>query len=121
MAYVNKETKEKVVAAVKAVLPKDWKATFAVRNHMSIVCTIRKAPVDLKAAFDCDDDNYAVNEYHVDSHCKDNEVAKIVKDIIKAMNCDNYDNSDPMTDYFDVGYYIDLQFGSWDKPFINSK
>ena len=120
MAYVNKETKEKVVAAVKAVLPKDWKATFAVKDYMVMVCTIRKAPVDLKAVFDCDDEYYGVNEYHFRTHCKDKDVADILAKIVAALNCDNHDNSDPMTDYFDVGYYIDLRFGEWNKPFTNT-
>ena len=121
MAYVTKETKAKVVEAVKAVLPKDWKATFAVRDSMKIVCTIRKAPVDLKAVFDCDKEYYTVNEFHYRSACKDPKVADILEKIVNALNCDNHNNSDVMTDYFDVGYYIDLQFGSWDKPFTNTK
>jgi hypothetical protein len=37
---------------------------------------------------------------------------------VRALNCDNYDNSDSMTDYFDVGHYVDLNIGKWDKPFV---
>lgn len=29
----------------------------------------------------------------------------------------NYDNSEPMTDYFDVNYYFHLEIGKWDKSF----
>ena len=29
----------------------------------------------------------------------------------------NHDNSDIMTDYFDVGWYIDVNIGKWDKPY----
>jgi hypothetical protein len=32
----------------------------------------------------------------------------------------NWDNSDPMTDYFDVNFYVHLNIGEWDKPFVNS-
>lgn len=32
-------------------------------------------------------------------------------------NKDNWNNSDAMTDYFDVNYYFDLHIGKWDKPF----
>jgi hypothetical protein len=28
----------------------------------------------------------------------------------------NHDRSDSQTDYFDVGWYIEIQFGQWDKP-----
>lgn len=121
MAYANKETKAKVVEAVKAVLPKDWKATFAVLDSMKIVCTIRKAPLDLVEVFGTERDYYTVNEYHFRSSCKDSDVADILEKIINALNCDNHNNSDSMIDYYDVGYYIDLQFGSWDKPFTNTK
>lgn len=33
MAYVSKEMKAELVAAVKKVLPADWKATFKVENY----------------------------------------------------------------------------------------
>jgi hypothetical protein len=36
------------------------------------------------------------------------------------MNTGNWNRSDIMTDYFDVGHYIDLTFGTWDKPFQNT-
>ena len=29
----------------------------------------------------------------------------------------NWDNSDLMTDYFDVNYYSHISIGKWDKPF----
>jgi hypothetical protein len=28
-----------------------------------------------------------------------------------------YDNSDIMTDYFDVAYYNNINIGKWDKPY----
>jgi phenolic acid decarboxylase len=44
MAYVNQEKKAKIL---KKVMPKGWKYSLAVRNHSTIVCTIKSAPVDL--------------------------------------------------------------------------
>lgn len=120
MAYVSKQDKIKIVNAVKAVLPKGWKATFAIRHYSTIVCTIRSAPVDLKKVFDTDENHYDVNHYHYEKHTKDPEIVKILDKIVNALNTDNYDNSDIMTDYFDVGHYIDLRFGEWDKPFVNT-
>ena len=29
----------------------------------------------------------------------------------------NHNNSDISTDYFDVGWYIDINIGKWDKPY----
>jgi len=34
------------------------------------------------------------------------------------MNEGNHDNSDIMTDYFDVGWYISVRLGKWDKPYV---
>jgi len=30
---------------------------------------------------------------------------------------DFYDNTDIMTDYFDVSHYIDIDVGRWNKPY----
>lgn len=123
MAYVSKEMKTKLVAEIKKVMPKDWKASYAIKNYSTLVVTISKAPIILTETFDDvrKDNQYSVNEYHFQSHCKDKEVLKTLENIINAMNGQNYDNSDRMTDYFDVGYYIELQFGSWKKDFESTK
>lgn len=41
---------------------------------------------------------------------------EVIDNIVKAINSENYDNSDGMSDYYDVGYYVHLNFGKWDKP-----
>ena len=43
----------------------------------------------------------------------------MLKKVSKIVGNYNYDNSDPMTDYFDVNFYFDLRLGKWDKPFID--
>lgn len=35
----------------------------------------------------------------------------------KVASIDNWNNSDPQTDYFDVNYWLHLEIGQWDKPF----
>lgn len=127
MAYVNKEKKAKIVSAVKAVLPKGWKVTFAVRHYSTIVCTIRSAGVNLAHEFpdqvsDGKLDNLDVRNYHIRDVAKRNQNLSItLQNIMDALNTDNHDNSDAMTDYFDVGHYVDLRFGEWDKPFKDSR
>jgi len=32
----------------------------------------------------------------------------------------NWDNSEPQTDYFDVHFYVHLNIGQWDKPFVRT-
>lgn len=132
MAYVNKEKKAKIVAAVKAVLPKGWKATFAVRNSSGIVMTIKSTPFTLENLFGkeaCDEmseyhfvdgvlGHVDVNYRYLDRHIKNKEALEVLQKVVKALDTDNYNNSDIMTDYFDIGHYIELQFGSYDKAYV---
>lgn len=43
-----------------------------------------------------------------------NEVLLNVENFLDSLN---YDHSDPMRDYFDVGFYAHIDIGKWDKPF----
>lgn len=122
MAYLTKEMKNELVAEIKKVMPKSWKATYALQNYSTLVVTIRKAPLDLQETFDrASETEYRVNEYNINELCNDKEVAEVLTKIVKAMNGQNYNNSDVMTDYFDVGYYTELRFGDWKKGFENTK
>jgi hypothetical protein len=116
MAYMFPERKAILAAELKKVMPKDWKYSLSVRHHSGIVCTIQSAPVDLVAENGGRDD---VNVYWYKEHIK-GESLEVIEKIVAALNVGNHDNSDPMTDYFDVGWYVYLQFGKWDKPFVCS-
>lgn len=119
MAYVSQELKKELVASVKKVLPKNWKVTFGVRHHSTFVIKIHSAPIDLLENFD----DYSKNKrygqpniYHL-GHTYSGDLLKIFEKIKTAANIKNYDNSDIQTDYFDVGYYVDIRIGEFDKPF----
>lgn len=133
MAYMNQERKAKLAANVKAVMPKGWKYTVAVRNHSTIVLTIQSAPVDLigemirvgnagRAA-----NGFAewtarphadVNVYHLDGQF--DESLATFEQIKAALNDGNHNRSDLQSDYHDVGWYVDINVGRWDKPFVNT-
>ena len=61
-----------------------------------------------------------VNEYwYHESFAYDNpKITDFLSELIPSMNDGNHDNSDIMTDYFDVGWYINVRVGKWDKPYI---
>lgn len=124
MAYVSQELKAKIAAALKPVVPQGWKYTLKVRNHSTIVMTIHAAPFDLIRAFKKSDyfdpetaTDVSVNPHHYRSHLEDEAVADVFERIFAALNTDNHDRSDVLTDYFDVGHYVELRIGRWDKPF----
>ena len=41
----------------------------------------------------------------------------VMKRAAEIGNAENWDNSDIMTDYFDVNYYLDVQIGKWNKNY----
>lgn len=122
MAYMNQEKKVKIQQALKNAIPANWKWSLAVKHHSTIVLTISAAPINLiseqlPSPYLKPDETYLqLNEYHLE-HAYEGELLETFKRIKKAMNTDNYDRSDVMTDYFDVGHYVSIQIGKWNKPF----
>lgn len=117
MAYVSQEMKQKLSPAIKAILKKyGLKGSLAVDNHSSLVLNIRSGRVDFQRDA-VGEFHYQINHYWTDEHFSG--VAKqFFAEVIPAMNDGNHDNSDSMTDYFDVGWYIDINVGRWDKPYV---
>jgi hypothetical protein len=119
MAYMDQKRKAEIAAALKKVVPKDWKYSLAVRHHSTIVMTIRTAPVEriaLNLRKEKNPDYIKINEYYPEKEF-DGRILPIFQNIKDAMMKGNHNNSDIMTDYFDVGWYIDIQVGEWNKPF----
>lgn len=133
MAYVDQTKKAKIAATLKTIMPKGWKYSLAVENHSTIRLTIAQAPVNLLAemarvhntkhhlvAQHCEakqTDHSGVNHYYLDD-AFDGDLLVLFKKIVAALNTDNFDKSDIMTDYFHVGHYVDIQIGRWNKPFV---
>jgi len=65
---------------------------------------------------------HEINHYYINSDWELTDNGKeIIKKINEIANKYNWDNSDTMTDYFDVNYYFHLCLGDWDKPFEDGK
>ena len=121
MAYMDQERKAKLAAGVKAVMPKGWKYSLAVRNHSTIVCTISEAPVDLITALHGVGGNgqrhTEVNRRWFEFRNIPDDVATPMLAILDALNVGNHNRSDLQQDLHDVGWYVSLKIGRWDKPF----
>ena len=125
MAYMNQETKARIAAQVKPILRKyGLKGTLSVRNHSTLVLKITSGKIDYISDYLRDgEDNWAaryrcidVNVYHYRNHFSGLARESLVE-LVEAMNDGNHDNSDIQTDYFDVGWYTDIQIGHWTKPY----
>lgn len=116
MAYMNQTKKSEIAALLKAVVPAGWKYSLAVRDLSVLVMTIRSAPVDLIAATYPGRNDVTVTRVTCEI-MKDRDLAATFEKILSALNTGNYDRSDSQSDYFDVGHYVYLKVGHWDKGF----
>ena len=41
----------------------------------------------------------------------------VLQRALEVGDAENWDNSDSMTDYFDVNYYLDIEIGKYSKPY----
>lgn len=133
MAYMSQEKKTKIAANVKPVLKKyGVKGSLAVSDHRTLVLNIREGNIDfignmnetcLKDRYQIDngfqpvtDDYIDVNPYHYDKHFT-GQAKAFLDEVVTAMNDGNWDKSDIQTDYFDIGWYVGINIGRWDKPY----
>lgn len=106
-------------------MPNGYKYSLSVDNYSAIVLTIASAPIDPvklateKAGYHALDGHVQLNSHHFAKHFADTEVAELFKKIEAAMyGAGYYDNSDIMTDYHDTAYYVHVNLGKWNKPFV---
>ena len=142
MAYMNQDKKKSMMPQIKAVLKKyDMKGSVSVNNHSTLVVSLKSGSLDLIAAANkynekvCEwrgwarstiSDYYQINPYHCVDNMREIEEEKIAdfyEELLGAMNgvgskYSNHDNSDIQTDYFDVGWYVDVNAGIWNKPYV---
>lgn len=123
MAYVSQELKAKLAPKIKAICKKyGVKASLSVRNHSVLCLNIKSGKIDFFAdSGDCYEQgkrfgHIQVNTYWYRDHF-DGKSKEFLSEVIPAMNIGNHDNSDIQTDYFDVGWYINVNVGQWNKPY----
>lgn len=83
-------------------------------NHITL--TLMKAPI-----FPFKDPNTTykqVNQFHIKSSPElTTEAQEVMQAAYELTLAYNFDDSDLMTDYFCVNFYLALGIGKWDKPF----
>lgn len=139
MAYMNQDKKAKIVAAVKPILKKyGVKGTFAVRSHSTICLNIKEGKIDFienyistdaalphagkmpadQVAYVRKNQTLDINPYWFQEHFS-GDAKKFLMEVFNGMKSAGwYDKSDAQTDYFDTAYYVDVNVGQWDKPYV---
>ncbi len=96
---------------------------FSVRreNYNSIYITLMQANFE---AFTKESGvkTYAdINHYHIDSETDLTDRAReVMKNVCAFVQSYNFDDSDPMTDYFHTNFYLSLSVGTYKKPYRTS-
>jgi hypothetical protein len=122
MAYIKTEE----VAAIRGQLKEKFKGLkFSVRkqHHSSVSVTIKAGNVDFSDILD--DNGYAqINQYWLNRTGKHEHLFEEIYKVIKTAPAsveggrEWFDDSDSMTDYFHTAFYMSVNVGSWDKPYV---
>jgi len=115
MAFMNQERKKELAPGIKEILKKyHMKGSIRVNNHSTLVVSLTEGTID----FGTLKRQVSTNPYNIKNHYK-GMAQKFLLELLDAMKGTiYYDRSDSQTDYFDVAYYISIDIGKWDKPYI---
>jgi hypothetical protein len=137
MAYVSQELKAKLAPAIKAICKKyNIKASLAVRNHSTLVLNVKQGDIDFieniiatdkvkprpryvddrQIEFLRKNQSLDVNVYWYKEHFS-GRALEFLDEVIPAMNDGNWDKSDIQSDYFNIGWYVSVNVGKWNKPY----
>lgn len=128
MAWMSQKHKKELAPGIKEVLKKyGVKATLSVHHHSTLQINMKSGMIDFEnSRIDVPNaigyssewkGHEQVNTYHIRKFFE-GVAADFLVELKEAANVGNHNNSDPMTDYFDIGWYVDLNVGKWNKPYV---
>lgn len=124
MAYISATEVKAIRDELKATFP-EFK--FGVRKSPggghAVDVTIKQGPTDFSDLYTHGEGYAQINQYWLERTGRHAKFLQKIIDIMKTApaKIDGrgwYDNSDSMTDYFDTAYYMHLNIGSWNTPYI---
>ena len=131
MAYMSQEKKAMIQQELKPILKKySVKGSLSVKHHSTLVLNIASGPIDFIGD---------LNEHEADKHYHNPLFTPVknclnanpywykehftgaslnfLEEVMPVLNNENFDKSDIQSDYFHVGWYVDVNIGKWDKPY----
>lgn len=132
MAYMSQTKKAEIAPAVKSILKKyNLSGSLSVNNHSTLVLNIKTSAIDFVANYNTVVGaqpggfrngspaglHLDINPYWYKEHFN-GAALECLTEIMTAMNLGNHNLSNPMTDYFDVGWYVDVHIGNWNRPYV---
>lgn len=136
MAYISQDEKKIIAAQIKPVLAKfGLKGTLSIRHHSKLVLTISSGKIDFIENYNAGiimkydqnsqfDQHYwpktnyiDINEYHYKNVFSDEALEALIE-LYSAMRIPGWkDETDIMTDYFAISYYVDINIGTYNKSY----
>lgn len=118
MAYMSKEHAKEIRNDLKKEFP-SYKFSVKIHHHSSINVSLMKSPLDFSQDLEKAKpwEYLQLNEFHLEWY----QNADVLKRIRNIVNKKNWDKSDIMTDYFNVGFYFHFNIGQYDKPYEQIK
>lgn len=122
MAWMNQERK-KTLAMVLAPLKKQgYRYTLGVRGQSTIVLTLASGPADFETSYSESTGRkfgphaFRINPYNYRDHFS-GPSREVLVQIMVGLNTGNHNNSHYESDYYDVGWYVDVTIGTSQKPY----
>lgn len=134
MAWVTKENLEGKKPIIKAILKEyGLKGSLSGTNSYTMKLTVTSGKIDfignyletvkLKHDYEknhlngvAEDQCVDINPYWYKEHFSGMALEALQK-LVGAMQTGNHDRSDIQSDYFDVGWYIGISIGKYNKPY----
>ena len=137
MSYISQEEKKELAPGIKKVLKQyGLRGTIAINHYSTLVVNIKSGSLDLLGAAQKINneraerqglpitqigDHFQANAYREPTEYEniDKKIGNFYSDLIKAMKGDKwFDKSDMMTDYFHTAYFLSINIGRWNKPYL---
>ena len=132
MAYMNQDRKARLAPAVKSILKRYGVKGTLSTDLYSISLNIKSGTLDFIGNYNETvaaqpggfrngspaEKSIQINNYWYRDHFSNKVIRKFLEEILRALNDGNHDNSDIQTDYFDVGWYVHVNVGKWNKPYV---
>jgi hypothetical protein len=137
MAYISTNEVKEVRKALKEKFGKNIKFSVTRDHYTGISVSIMEGVMDFYGDKDMghtdryNNDKFypftghaQINHYHTHMYGKYESLFDDIKEICHTAPAKAeggrayYDNSDAMIDYFDTAFYVNINVGKWDKPYI---
>jgi hypothetical protein len=133
MAYMNQQKKAIIASKLKPILKKyGVKGSLKVNNHSTIVLNVKSGKIDFIKNYNSTVENrpggfrngsvaekcLSINPYWYQEHFSGQPKEFLTEAMAALKGADWYDESDAQVDYFNTAYYVDINIGKWNKPYI---